>query len=745
VLGQSAKRMIWLIGSIILMFAAMIGGLSFILARRVVPPLQALTTGIQAFSAGDNNHRIVIKNSDEIGEVATAFNEMAERLKKTLVSRNELAEQIEERERTEQMLQDREKFLSGVMENTSDGLITISETGAIRSFNPGAEKIFGYNTQEVIGKNVSLLMTAQDGRSHDDHLRSYIETGKARVIGKGPRILIGQRKSGAAFPLEIAVGEMRLGSQRLFIGSLRDITDRKENERALRTSQEQLSQAQKMAKIGSWNLNLVNNELVWSREIYVMFEVSPEYFGASYEAFLGFVHPEDRNKVDQAYRDSVASGKAYNIEHRLLMPDGRIKIVEERGQTSYGPDGTPISSSGTVQDITERRKAEEQLQQAQKMEAVGQLTGGIAHDFNNLLTVSIGNLELAIEMADSNSDMQSLLATAMRANQRGAALTSQLLSFSRKQTLRPKIVNAGVLASGMADLMHRTLGVAIKINVGGDEDLWPCKVDPHQLETAILNLAINARDAMPDGGIIFINTSNVHIEDHVAQFRNDVPAGAYVLVSVTDTGSGMASDVIEHAFDPFFTTKDVGRGSGLGLSMVYGFVKQSGGHVLIDSTLGRGTTVKLYLPRADVPEDTATRTLPVVKAPSPSETILVVEDDPDLRRLAVGLLRGLGYTILEAQDGKSALSLLENSPRIDLLFSDVMLPGGMSGPQIATEFHVRYPGVPVLYTSGYPNLADLKGQPLDHDAELLHKPYGRVELEAKIRQILDQSQQNPKG
>lgn len=229
VLGQSAKRMIWLIGSIILMFAAMIGGLSFILARRVVPPLQALTTGIQAFSAGDNNHRIVIKNSDEIGEVAAAFNEMAERLKKTLVSRNELAEQIEERERTEQMLQDREKFLSGVMENTSDGLITISETGAIRSFNPGAEKIFGYNTQEVIGKNVSLLMTAQDGRSHDDHLRSYIETGKARVIGKGPRILIGQRKSGAAFPLEIAVGEMQLGSQRLFIGSLRDITDRREH------------------------------------------------------------------------------------------------------------------------------------------------------------------------------------------------------------------------------------------------------------------------------------------------------------------------------------------------------------------------------------------------------------------------------------------------------------------------------------------------------------------------------------
>jgi PAS domain S-box-containing protein len=436
--------------------------------------------------------------------------------------------------------------------------------------------------------------------------------------------------------------------------------------------------------------------------------------------------------VDAKIEERIAIGREPGRGERT-GPHGRIFFYERMPI----PDGGYIM---TATDITERHEAEKQLQQAQKMEAVGQLTGGIAHDFNNLLAVSMGNVELAGEAAQSGGDVLPFLATAMRANERGASLTNQLLAFSRKQTLFPQVIDAGELVGGVTDLLRSSLGETIEINVASDDGIWPCEVDPHQLESAILNLAINARDAMPSGGTLTIGASNVSLDDDYAAAQTGVEPGDYVMVAVRDTGAGMPQDVIDHAFDPFFTTKEVGQGSGLGLSMVYGFAKQSGGHVTIYSEEGERTAVKLYLPRSDkedeYPRQEAREDVPKARG----ETVLVVEDDPDVRALSVALLRGLGYQILEAADAETALKVLETAPRVNLLFSDVLLPGGMSGPELAAEVRSRYPGIAVLYTSGYTDLVGTDQSAFGEDAELLQKPYRKADLARTVRQILDQAQ-----
>jgi len=419
-------------------------------------------------------------------------------------------------------------------------------------------------------------------------------------------------------------------------------------------------------------------------------------------------------------------------EHTL--PDGRTYSYERTPM----PDGGYIS---TVTDITEQREAEKQLQQAQKMEAVGQLTGGIAHDFNNLLAVSMGNVELAEEVVRTGGDVQPFLATVKRASERGASLTSQLLAFSRNQTLFPEVIDAGELVDAVTDLLRRSLGETIEVKFKGQDNLWPCEVDPHQLESAILNLAINARDAMHDGGTLSIRTANIRLDDDYAAAQTDERPGEYVLVEVTDTGAGMPQDVIDHAFDPFFTTKEVGRGSGLGLSMVYGFVNQSGGHVTIHSEEGRGTAITLYLPRSDKAEKHVERTEQVEIPESCGEAVMVVEDDPDVRALSVALLGSLGYEIFEAADGESALEALETTSRVNLLFTDVVLPGGVSGPELAAKVQSRFPGIAVLYTSGYTELADFDKSTFREEVELLQKPYRKADLARKVRLALDRAKQ----
>lgn len=392
--------------------------------------------------------------------------------------------------------------------------------------------------------------------------------------------------------------------------------------------------------------------------------------------------------------------------------------------------------------ISERLKTEDMLRQSQKMDAVGQLTGGVAHDFNNLLTVIIGNLEIAQRNLNSWAEgaeerLRHLIGTAMSGAQRAAALTQRLLAFSRQQPLDPKPINVNKLMVGLSDFFSRTLGENIELEMVSGAGLWQVEADPSQLESAILNLVVNARDAMPNGGKLTMETSNAYLDEDYCRRNDEVRPGQYVQIAVTDTGTGMSSAILERAFEPFFTTKPSEAGTGLGLSQVYGFIKQSGGHVKMYSEVGEGTTAKIYLPRltgATVDADAAQADL---VGGHLGETLQVVEDDPDVRTYVVEVLRELGYRVMEARDADSALKLFEqhNVP-VDLLLTDVILPG-KNGRELAAELKKRQPGLKVLFMTGYSRNAIVHQGRLDPGVDLIQKPLTQLALATRIRDLLD--------
>jgi signal transduction histidine kinase/CheY-like chemotaxis protein len=412
--------------------------------------------------------------------------------------------------------------------------------------------------------------------------------------------------------------------------------------------------------------------------------------------------------------------------------------------------GALIGFAKVTRDITERheaqitlQRAQEQLAQAQKMEGIGQLTGGVAHDFNNLLTIIIGNLEtLERALGGPAPDIGRLMHStenALRGAQRAAALTQRLLAFSRRQPLDPKPVDVSRLVSGMSDLLRRTIGEQVAIETVLAGGLWRALVDPNQLEVAILNLAVNARDAMPRGGKLTIETANAYLDEGYASSQAEVIPGQYVAICVSDTGSGMTKDILVRAFEPFFTTKEIGQGTGLGLSQVYGFVKQTGGHIKLYSEPGQGTTVKIYLPRLLGKEDEVAAEDKVRPAPraATSEVVLVVEDDDDVRAFSSQILRELGYSVVEAPNGEAALRKLAAHPEVRLLFTDVGLPGGMNGRQLADKVRKLRPDMKVLFTTGYARNAIVHDGRLDPGVQLITKPFTYAALAAKLRDVLD--------
>jgi len=391
--------------------------------------------------------------------------------------------------------------------------------------------------------------------------------------------------------------------------------------------------------------------------------------------------------------------------------------------------------------IAQREQVEEALRQSQKMEAIGHLTGGVAHDFNNLLQVILGNLErLGRRLPDGGgSEPERLISAATRAAGRAATLTQRLLAFSRRQPLTPKSLDLNRLMAGMMELLGRTLGETIHVETVLAGGLWRVFADENQLENALVNLAVNARDAMPQGGRLILGTQNVRLDDAYARVQDDVRAGDYVLVTVSDTGVGMTKDVVARAFDPFFTTKDIGQGTGLGLSQVYGFVRQSGGHVRIDSAPGQGTTVNLFLPRFfDLDQlETGTGTPQPVPLGHRNETILLVEDEADVRSFTRETLQELGYQVLEAANGPDALAALDRASDLRLLFSDIGLPGGLNGRELADEARRRRPELKVLLTTGYTRDSTIRQGRLDPGVELIVKPFTEADLARKIRDVLD--------
>ena len=443
----------------------------------------------------------------------------------------------------------------------------------------------------------------------------------------------------------------------------------------------------------------------------------------------------------------LAAEAAVAIDNVYLSQAARAEIAERtRAQEALRDLNANLERE--VADRTEQlRASEEMVRQAQKMEAVGQLTGGVAHDFNNILQVIVGNLEVIRRLvpADAGRIQRSVEQAANGARQ-AASLTQRLLAFSRRQPLDPKPIDVNSLVGGMSDLLNRSLGETISVETVRGAGLWKIEADPNALESAMLNLAVNARDAMPEGGRLTVETMNAYVDDAYALSHAEVVPGQYVLIAISDTGMGMDADTVKHAFEPFFTTKPVGQGTGLGLSQVYGFVKQSGGHVKIYSEVGRGTTIKIYLPRvvhateeADVPPS-----IPVPEG-SVQETILVVEDDEGVRTYSVGVLRELGYHVVEAHDGPSALRLLEDQRPVALLFTDVVLPGGMTGAQLAAQARALRPGLKVLFTTGYARNAIFHHGRLDKGVQLITKPFSFADLAAKVRDVLDGLTRPPEG
>jgi PAS domain S-box-containing protein len=503
-------------------------------------------------------------------------------------------------------------------------------------------------------------------------------------------------------------------------------------------------------------------------------------FDGLYQSWLKCVFREDVLRISDLMDNAFAEKARHShAEFRIVRPaDGGLRWIEARNVIFYDAGGRPVRVVGVNVDVTERKraitqlraftetleervhertreleaenearkKAEEALRQAQKMEAVGQLTGGVAHDFNNLLTIIQGGLDMIgrqISTFDGSPAVSRVVRgkdMAIEGVRRAAKLTSRLLAFARQQPLDPKTTDANKLVSGVCELLRRTLGEAVLLETVLAGGLWRTHVDANQLENALVNLAVNARDAMPNGGKMTIETANCHLDEaYVGGLTEPVAVGQYVMIAVADSGLGMDRSTLERAFEPFFTTKSVGKGTGLGLSQVYGFVRQSGGHVRIYSELGEGTTAKIYLPRhLGADEDTAE-----ISRPSDpihaigAESILLVEDDEALRAYGVELLNDLGYNVLSAANAASALEIIDRGHKIDLLFTDVVMPGGMNGRQLADEATRRRPGLKILFTTGYTRNAIVHQGRLDPGLQMIGKPYTYQELGAKIRALLD--------
>ena len=601
------------------------------------------------------------------------------------------------------------------------------------------------------------------------------------VLRTGQPVRFERYFAAAGRHIEVSATRIEPASRRHVSVLFRDITARKQAQAAIRASEAlarvniervQLALAAG-AIIGTWLWDLPTDQFTVDEAFARAFGLDPALgrVGLHLEQVIATVHPDDKAGLVAAIEVAIAQGGAYAHQYRVQRADARYYWIEANGRVDHAPDGTPLSFPGVLIDVERRRaieaerdrvaaalrslndtleqrvaertaelmRAEEQLRQAQKMEAVGQLTGGLAHDFNNLLAGISGALELMSARINQGrvSEIDRYIVAAQGAAKRAAALTHRLLAFSRRQTLDPRPTNVNTLVNGMTELIQRTVGPSISVETVGASGLWPVLVDASQLENALLNLCINARDAMPEGGRITVETANKWLDRDAAR-KHDVPEGQYLSLCVTDTGTGMTPDVIAKAFDPFFTTKPLGQGTGLGLSMIYGFAKQSGGQVRIYSEVGEGTTLCIYLPRhygaADA-DGVGFESAPAV-AMDAGETVLIVDDEPTVRMLVTDVLDDLGYTVIEAADSVAGLRVLQSDARIDLLITDVGLPGGMNGRQMADAARESRPNLKVLFITGYAENAAIGNGHLQPGMKVLTKPFAVDTLAARVQELV---------
>jgi PAS domain S-box-containing protein len=640
------------------------------------------------------------------------------------------------------------------------GLLAVDEHGMVTHHNEPFRRIWQLSDVElrlashdhVLAKMAQRLPEPGPFLEKTRRIRDGMETERFELLKLSTGQVIEQ------FSKRRVVDDRPAGRVWMF----RDVSRQRAFEQQLRTEQRIIERQAEQSSAALTRSEQLFQQLIAGVTDYAIFMLDTEGYVISWnpgaerikgyaseevlgEHFSKFYTDEDRadGRPEKSLQLAIARGK-YDSEGWRVRKDGSKFWASILVDPIRNEAGELIGYAKVTRDMTEYRAMQEQLHQSQKMEAIGQLTGGVAHDFNNLLTVILGNLDtIERNVAYENERLRRAVAQAMRGAQRAATLTQQLLAFARRQPLNPKPCDINELVADMSDLLRRTLGENIAVQTTLAPGLWRVDVDAHQLESAILNLAVNSRDAMPHGGRLAIQTANVDVDETYASRFSDLATGQYVQICVTDTGTGMPPDVLGRAFDPFFTTKPMGQGTGLGLSQVYGFVKQSNGHVKLDSEPNRGTTVRIYLPRLSrAAVDTEIDTPINVPRARPGETILVVEDDDDVRIYSTESLRELGFEVLEAPSAEAALGILDKHPEIDLLFTDVVLPGA-NGRELLDRARRYRPNLKALLTTGYARDTIVHNGRLDAGIHLLTKPFTRAQLASRVREVLDLPRSRP--
>ena len=622
----------------------------------------------------------------------------------------------------------------------------IDLNGRVASWNSGAARLMGYGAEDIIGQPFAKFFTPAD-QAREFPQQALAAAGRTgRFESEGWRV----RRDGSRFWAMAVMDAMREPDGRLigFAKVTRDMTERRlEQSRLLESERQFRHLVQAVVDYAIFRLDKDGVVATWNSGAERIKGYSPEEIIGRH--FSVFYTEEDRVEgiPTRALATAASEGK-FEAEGWRVRKGGSRFWASVIIDPIRDDNGEIVGFAKVTRDVTERmetqrilRETQEQLALSQRLEAVGQLSGGIAHDFNNLLMIIMGNLDRVRHetqaLGPSAPNVQRSIANAMRGAQRGAALTQRLLAFSRRQPLNPKVLDLNKYLSGVAEFLQRALGETIEIEVIGAPRLWPVEVDIPQLETSLVNVAVNARDAMPNGGKLTVEASNQMLDRDYRRTNPEVAPGQYALISISDTGHGMSSDTLARSFEPFFTTKEIGQGTGLGLSQVYGFVKQSGGHVKIYSEVGHGTTVKLYFPRARGHADEVEDDSGVSRASPDSEVILVVEDDSDLRWYLIEALRDLDYRTIGAPDANAALAILgQPSTKIDLMLTDVIMPG-MNGRELSRRARELRPGLKVLFMSGYSRNAVVHHGRVDLDVQLIQKPVSLRDLTDRIRDMMD--------
>jgi PAS domain S-box-containing protein len=606
------------------------------------------------------------------------------------------------------------------------------ETMGFLAVNDAAIDHYGFTRAQFAGMTVVDIRPVEDRAGFLNRARSFPSYYRAEGLRQ-------YKADGSLFEADIYSRALSYNGRSARFAAVIDMTERRAAERERDRSRVFLDQI-----IDNIPVTIVVKDAVECRFVLIN-RAGENLLGLDRATALGKtaqeLFPKEKADMIVLHDQQVlqADGPIVFGEHRNIARDDDNRIVTTTRLAIRDPDGNAQYMISVIEDVTERKAIEQQLQQAQKMEMVGSLTGGVAHDFNNLLTIMIGNLDLLqLDLAD-NAPAEHKVETILQAALRGSDLTRQMLAFSRRQPLQPKRVHVNALIGDTTRLLVRTLGENITVDLRTAAELWPTLVDGSQLEAALVNIAINARDAMPDGGTLIIETRNMQLDADYAARHLEVTPGDYVRIEITDNGTGMSPDVLARVFEPFFTTKEPGKGTGLGLSMVYGFIKQSGGHVNLYSEVGRGTTFKLYLPRAAGEIRSAVESaIPVSQPAVLGEVVLVVDDNPDVRATVVSQLRSFGYRILEADSATMALETIDRGAHIDLMFTDVVMPGPMNGKELGQVARLRRPELKVLFTSGFPGTFLNRDSDLDVGGVLLSKPYRKDDLAKAVRDLLHQ-------